>query len=300
MKSLFYRALNKFTHKSQWYDQFWGGVTKFWYINTFNLDVVNLGSNSGKYAFDYSEQPVKGMNWAVGPQSLFHDFNILKNYFSYLKENGTVIIPLCPFSCLQSPYTKASNLKYYTFLHPATIIDFQEEERVKALTIKNNPAKAMPAFCIKKEVRELIHKLTPKKQQSVSFKQNAVWFVNMWKKQFGISDLNSPLSAKHAAEQEQKALLLSEMIEFCLERNLRPILVIPPVHSELYQLFSPEFKQNYIYSFIKKSNGRNIPFLDYMNDERFQNDKFFSNSFFMNQLGAKQFTGTILKDLKLL
>ena len=158
----------------------------------------------------------------------------------------------------------------------------------------------MPDLWIKKGIVELIKKLIPKKQQSISFKNNAVWFINMWKKQFGISDLNSPLSAKHAAEQEQKALLLSEMIEFCLERNLRPILVIPPIHSELYQLFSPEFKRNYIYSFIQKSNSRNIPFLNYMNDERFQNDKFFSNSFFMSQLGAKQFTGTILKDLKLI
>ena len=86
------RACNKIIRHTKWYDQYWNGVQKFWYLNRFNLDVVNLGSYSGKYSFNYNDLGVTGMNWAVGPQSLVHDFNILKNYFSYLKLRGTVII----------------------------------------------------------------------------------------------------------------------------------------------------------------------------------------------------------------
>ena len=132
---------NKIINRSYWYDVYWGGVTKFWRINTFDYDVVNLGSYSGKYAFSYNIAGIKGMNWAVGPQSLLHDFNILKNYFSYLKDGANVIIPITPFSSLGVQYSKQSNLKYYTFLHPATIVGFEEDERVKALLIKNNPLK---------------------------------------------------------------------------------------------------------------------------------------------------------------
>lgn len=77
---------NHLVQSSDFYKSIWGGANKFWHIRNFNLDVVNLGSNSGVYAFEYSDLDLLGMNWALGPQSLVHDFNILKNYFSYLKK----------------------------------------------------------------------------------------------------------------------------------------------------------------------------------------------------------------------
>lgn len=46
------RACNKIIRHTKWYDQYWNGVQKFWYLNRFNLDVVNLGSYSGKYSFN--------------------------------------------------------------------------------------------------------------------------------------------------------------------------------------------------------------------------------------------------------
>ena len=70
---------------TDWYREgFWKGTTKFWNIPSCDYEVINLGSNSGKYAFCYDGLPVKGMNWAIGPQSLVHDFNILKNSVSTL------------------------------------------------------------------------------------------------------------------------------------------------------------------------------------------------------------------------
>lgn len=93
--------LNGLIRRSYWYNNIlFPDCKKFWSHNTFNLDVVNLGSNSGKYAFEYSEEHVKAANWAMGPQTLLADFEILKNYCSYLKNDAVVIIPLCPFTCL--------------------------------------------------------------------------------------------------------------------------------------------------------------------------------------------------------
>ena len=39
-------ASNKIISRAQWYDRYWGGVIKFWRANQFNLDCINLGSNS--------------------------------------------------------------------------------------------------------------------------------------------------------------------------------------------------------------------------------------------------------------
>lgn len=300
MKNLLERACNKVIRHTKWYYQYWSGVQKFWYMNRFNLDVVNLGSNSGKYAFDYDGLDIAGMNWAVGPQSLVHDFNILKNYFSYLGSGASVIITLCPFSSLISQYNKNSNLKYYTFLHPATILDFDEDERMKALKIKESPIREIPWLCIKRALKEgikhVIHRPVPK----CDMEKNAAIFIDSWKRQFGIADLDASLSEQHGKDQENRCRVLKDMIEFCLERNLKPALVIPPVHPSLGKKLTEKCRENYIYSFVKKANKLNIPFLNYMDDERFNDDKYFRNSFFLSEEGAKMFTSIVLKDLHLL
>ena len=79
--NLINRALNKIIRGTEWYDRYWGGVTKFWSLRTFDIEIVNLGSNAGKHDFCYDDCDISGMNWAIGSQSLVHDFNILKNYF---------------------------------------------------------------------------------------------------------------------------------------------------------------------------------------------------------------------------
>ena len=297
MKSIVERACNKIIRHTQWYDRYWGGVQKFWYLRRFNLDVVNLGSNSGLYAFNYDGLDIAGMNWAIGPQSLAHDFNVLKNYFSYLRIGAIVIIPLCPFSSLVSKYSKESNLKYYTFLHPATIFYFEEEERIKALTIKQSPIKAMPWYCVKNTIRELGRLILCRKNSRCDYGGHAKQFITMWKKQFGVEDLDASLTRKHKEEQEIRIKDLIDIIEFCQERSLKPVLVIPPVHPLLSKEITPVCRQNYIYSFVERANRNHVPFLDYMDDARFQKDANFSNSFFMSEKGAKMFTKVVLSDL---
>ena len=297
--NLINRALNKIIRGTEWYDRYWGGVTKFWTLRTFDIEVVNLGSNSSKHAFYYNDCKIAGMNWAIGPQSIIHDFNILKNYFSYLKEGAFVIITICPFSCLKAKYTTQSNLKYYTFLHPATIIDFDEQERIKALTIKSNPFKAMPGLCIKRTLKEYARQILPRRKPAkCDFQKEARTIVdNWWMRQFGITDLDAPLSANHSQDQSDRAKTLHGMVEFCVERGLRPVIVIPPVHPELSHLLSGTFRENYIYTFIRKAETAPAPFIDYMNDTRFQKDEYFQNPYFMNKQGATAFTNQLIIDL---
>jgi len=299
MKSKIYSLLSRVIRRTNWHDQYWAGVTKFWDINTFNFDVVNLGSNSGKYAFNYNGLNITGMNWAIGPQSLLHDFNILKNYFSYLREGATVIIPLCPFSSLISSYSKSSNLKYYTFLHPATIIDFDEKERIKALRIKRNPLKEIPLFCIKQSIKDLENYIY-KKDETCNYELHAKQFIEMWKKQFGIVDLDAPLSVENRKGHACRVQLLSEMIDFCLSRNLRPVLVIPPIHPALAQKLTPVFRENYIYSFVREANKKDAPFFDYIDHSEFREQSYYRNSFFLNEKGAIKFTRLFLQNLSTL
>lgn len=291
---------NHLVQPSDFYKSIWGGANKFWHIRNFNLDVVNLGSNSGVHAFEYSDLDLLGMNWALGSQSLVHDFNILKNYFSYLKKDATVIITLCPFSCLVSSYNKQHNFKYYTFLHPATIPGFDESEHVKALTLKKqNVLRDAPLHTLK-GLLGYYKRCASSKIHSCDFKKSASGFIEGWKKQFDISNLDACLSKKHLQEQELRASNLSEMIAFCLERDLRPVLVIPPIHPELREYFTDSFVEHYINDFLKKGNIQSAYFRNYMFDHRFDSDNYFFNSLFLNKKGAKKFTEIVLTDIGLI
>lgn len=294
--------INKFLLTTNWYcEGFWKGTTKFWTINSCDYDVVNLGSNSGKYAFNYEQLPIKGMNWAIGPQSLIHDYNILKNYFSYLKEGAIVLIPICPFSCLITSYTKDSNLKYYPILHPATIMDFDESERTRAFRIKLSPFKEMPYYCVKETMKEVLRTLYRiiKPRTQINFEKNADAWINLWKQQFEIKDLDAPMSNKHKDERKERSLLLCEMVRFCKERGLRPYVVLPPVHLALASRLSSVFLQNYVYDFIYESIDDKALLLDYLSNSIFE-DSCFQNSYFLNKKGACIFTEKVLNDLLML
>lgn len=297
------KIANRIITKTVWYrEEFWKGTTKFWNISSCDYNVANLGSNSGKCAFNYENLPIKGQNWAVGPQSLVHDFNILKNYFSYLKEGGIVLIPVCPFSCLQVKYGNDTNFKYYPILHPATIIGFDDKERTRVYKIRYNPFREMPMYCIKRTLKEFLKKISTKLRgkAQVDFDRNAKTRIQLWKKQFAISDLNAPLSDKHKKEQTGRAQVLSEMVSFCKERNLKPYIVLPPLHPALSSQLSKTFMQNYVYKFIESATNDKTILLDYSNDKTFHNDNYFQDSLLLNKVGAKIFTAKVLKDINLM
>lgn len=292
---------NKIVRNTRWYNtELWNGAVKFWEPIEFNLDIINLGSGPSAYAFDYKATDVKGFNAALWPQSLVHSFNILKNYFSYIRNNGIVLIEVCPFTCLFTKYGKDKNLKYYTFLHPATILDFDEEERIKALRIKQSPFSYMPQYCIRQTAREYLSNAKRRLHthtDRIDYDKSANVMMSMWKKQFGIISLIDPVSEAHLSEIESRRNTLIEMITFCKERSLSPVIVMPPFHKALRNLFPQEFDENYLVPFLE---GIDAPVLSYFRDTTFQDDSQFKNAYFLNEDGAKAFTSRIIKDIRAL
>ena len=262
-----------------------------------NYDVVNIGSSSAKHAFDYSGLGIKTFNWAEQPQSLSYGFKILKTYFSILKRNGVVIISLGPFSGLDvdGKWRKETNDKYYYLLDPALIDDF------RSVKIRRNyPLIADPIRSMKELVKNILKKRPDTKKISVGFEDNSDRWIKGWLLEFGITDLEAGLSQENKKGREKRIKLLSDIINFCIERDLKPVIVIPPMHPTLSSKFSETFRENYIYSFIWSANSENAPFMNYIDDMRFAEDRLFKNSFFLNETGAKQFTSIVLHDLELI
>lgn len=294
--------LNELVKKTKWFTDGIPDIENYptneWYRihEERNYDIVNIGSSSAKYAFDYSGMNIKAFNWAEQPQSLDNGFKILKTYFSILKKDGIVILSLGPFSGLDvnGKWAKDANDKYYYILD-SYLIDNYGNVSFR----RKYPLIVYPKQSLKELIKKILNKNVHRKISDGFIDDSEKW-MSGWCHEFNIDDIDAPMSDENRKGKNKRIALLSEMIEFCIERTLKPIIVIPPMHPSLAFKFTGKFRENYIYSFIRAANQKNVLFLDYIDDIRFREDKLYRNSFFLNEIGAKLFTNILLKDIGLL
>lgn len=294
--------LNALVRRGYWYDNFFlPDVRKFQVYSTFNTKVVNLGSTSAVAAFDYSGLPVKGANWALRRNPLAGDWAVLRNYASYLDAKGsTVIIPLCPFSALSGDYEPFED-RYYSVLYANTIPGYSYVHDVQAQDKITNPVKHYPWYGIFMDLWHLCSKGKGKSMTEDEMAKDAENRINGWLKEFALKDFNTPLSLWNKDNISCALEYLQKIIDFCRERNITPVLIVPPVYKSLNDKFCAEAKELLFGDFehLAKENGVN--FINYLDDPQFVNERtMFRDSYLMNNNGAKAFTKRILTDLKLI
>ncbi|WP_323668458.1 hypothetical protein [Aliarcobacter butzleri] len=295
---IFVWLINKLFKNTNYYKNKFIDTHKFKDIPR-NLDIVNLGSNQPKFAFDYSQSNILGMNWGVGPQSFEYDFRILKFFHKYLKPNSKVIISICPFSFFfLEDKNKIAHHKYYKFLDSSFIDNYSNI--TKKLYID------YPIITAKKQILRIVKDTKPDNRLELEknpmskeeINKDAQNWMNAWKKQFGINHLeNIVLSEENKINIEKNIHILKNMIDFCIEKNIQPVLTIIPVTKELSKHFPNKFVQEQIIDYINKANEKKVRFLNYWKDERFEDESYYINSFFMNKIGRLKFTEHVLKDI---
>lgn len=305
------KIINKPIIKSSWFKSLFVGDDGETYPNNAwyrkhderNFDLVNLGSSGGKWAFDYSGFNIKAMNWAQQPQTLLEDFNLLRNFHSILKKGGVVLITIMPFTGLNKSTGVKDAMKYLKIDARDPI---QPYEFRKAILYAKFPI-LMGKPAIKAGIKHLLGKeKTSGKPYAPNLEKNlmnveqleadAARWIDGWKVQFGISDFDAPLTAVNQKGREYRIKLMRTLIDFCIERSYKPIYVIPPVTKHLSKYYTKKFKEIYIYDYLAAVN-RQVPILDYSEDDVLQDDGLFFNSFFLNKKGRKLFTSRVLKDV---
>ncbi len=88
------------------------------------------------------------------------------------------------------------------------------------------------------------------------------------------------------------------MINFCIEQNLNPVLLIPPTSKSLCKLLSKSYLKRALYDNVERANTKNVPILNYLGNEQFMDYSLYTNSDFLNKKGANQFTKKVLEDLR--
>ena len=264
------------------------------------LEIINLGSSYSRNAFDYNLTNYKGFNFALQPQSLSYDFRILKNYKDNIKKNGIVLIVLPNFVFGFLDYENSSiNNRYYYFLKKEYILNYS--------IIKHKLIKYFPLFFNVRGVLRIIKDvklLNLEEARSCTTREEVVVEaknrINGWIKQFNLKNIvnkdDLSLEIREMFKKTQK--VLSEIIEYCLENELRPVIIVPPCSKEINDFFSDEYLNEILYNNIKLGNSKNILCLDYLKDKRFQDYRLYINSDMLNKKGREKFTKVVIEDLK--
>lgn len=270
-----------------------------------NLEVVNLGSNPAKYGLFYEN--IRGQNWATGSQGLEMDFEILKYFHSYLKEGGIVLIPIMPFTAI-SQYIKTKkeywNDNYY--IKFAKIIDPYQTRQlpngVKILKKVRYPLIFDPTlirYLFVDTPKDNSLEVSEQTMSAVELEHDADKWIEGWKKEFDATNVKDFLSDKYTPYREESVAILQSIIEYCKERNIKPVLLTIPMSKYLSKKFSDDFRKKMINDFVGELKIDGILFLDYMFDLRFDNPALYNGSFFLNLKGRKLFSTQVMKDLQL-
>ena len=268
------------------------------------LDIISLGSRPAKFAIDFSTAEANGFNLAVIPQTLEYDFRMLRNYHSYLGDNGAglVILVLCPFSLLKRRYTEAdgpmcADDRYYMVLHHALVNNYSETKYQK---IKRHPL--LYALSIAPQLKGLLSRRLQRQlaaggntQTADSIGQSARNYVQRWQAEFGIENLNSPLDNKLCDDIVFNVNIIANIKQFCAERGLRTVIIIPPMADSLAALLPDSFLRQALYSPIANSGVDCIDFSRHNEMSHVQN---YFDALCLNADGRKKFTKLMLDNLK--
>ncbi len=266
-----------------------------------SIDVVNIGSNAPKFAFDYSNiSNLNCENWAVGPETFEYDLIILRKFSEKLRRGATVILPICPGKFFLSKFKPMDSVvKYYSMFKPEEIPDYNKKQFIYDYKY--------PLFfhpqCFKRILRDI------KKDNRLALNRNPMerinvchdasfWIEKCWNPEFGI-DIENMRSLSDTNRRAVKFNIekVRDICKFCKEQNFNLILVYLPLTKELGDKFSTEYIKTQMTDYVKDATrGYNVPLVDYMKDSRFTHYQYYINSFFMNRIGARKFTEIFIEE----
>lgn len=258
-----------------------------------NLDIVNIGSGISDQNFDWSILPeVRGFNFAIRPEDFRYDARIIKNYGNHVKKGGIVIVVVCPLSFGKNEYLYKNyfNEKYIRIL-PFEDVDVS---LFRYVLFKKIPFIYSFHLFTRKclyYIKVKIYRLIKKNKMTICLNPVDNTIKGWIHDSPGLSNLTDPSQSKLFEKVfEEKKADLHTVINNCVEKELIPVLLVPPICNELYNKMSSEFLKSFMYDNLKDEINRGIPILDYSRNIDFTDDSFFVNGLFLNENKKKMFT----------
>lgn len=218
---------------------------------------VNIGSNSGMFAFDWAGAGVNGLNLAASPQSERRGAAKVKASRAAIADGATVIIPICPFSSVLPPsYDKRAS-------SPANgLLSFDGRPPASSM---EGFAKALDAGWKKEfSIRDYSDPMSAANRAAyVECVAHLRDFVSWCRK-----ETLRPVIVLPPAADAMTALFPARFMENYVYGFVRDV-----------------------------TNGTDTVFLDYWRDGAFRDADLYATSLFLNRTGRRLFTSRVMSDL---
>lgn len=264
------------------------------------VDYVNTGSTFASYGLDYSLAGMKGLNLALSPQSLVNDYKMLKHFANHYNPGATVFITIADLAFAKHGYTESKvEDKYYKI--------FSRSEIEKYNLLKSLRARYFPVLYSWKNFLRFYRDVRLNRDRDVCVNENDLEAVsadaykrcNAWKKEFALDNLqNGEQGRKFLNEFTYTCEIVANMIKWCRENDLKPVLVNLPVTRELAENFSKEFLDVFYYDHIYKLTQEfNVKFIDLQKYDKLTDYLLYLDSCRLNKAGREIVTKLLLAEV---
>lgn len=258
-----------------------------------SIRICNFGSSSGALSFDYEPFTRFGRNWGIAPQTIGSSTRMLAYFGRFLAPDAQVILPLSPFdSCLPEYDSEAADAPYYPLLPARHIRHFSIENKRLVEKVTASWGKLAPDARITMDSNSCA--------APGALEADAAKWLALWRKNFSISDLESPLPRHLIPARRRSKVLFRRFFSVCRRHGWRVAVVVPPVTTALASGFSPAMRETYIDSFLREVLPPDVPVLDFLDDPRWRDPAFYCDSFLLNAPGRRRFTECVLARLDFL
>lgn len=282
-------------------DNPYSDADKFHYLgSTYNdIQVCNIGSSHGEYGFYYEELSKKYgyecFNFGMASQTYDYDYAVLSMYQNLFANDCIMFIPVSYFSfnneVVNDTEREFLNAKYYTFLSPRYIPNYDPyvdivTHRFPILSAGEDMVKLFPKLSLRSFAAE---SSSPENNiPSITSVTEIEFCKKAWNR------YNRHMKGKETYFMQERIDNLYDILEFCEEKGITPILITTPYTNYYFGQAPMDFKEEFhnVIGSIAADTG--VSYYDYSEDERFGSHlEYFSDADHLNTEGAALFMSII-------
>lgn len=257
------------------------------------VQIGNLGSSHGAYNFDYTRFTDLGyscFNFGNASQSFDYDYALLKEYGHYMTPGSVMFIPVSYFSfnneVTNAKEAEAMSVRYYHCLSPKNIPDYDPfidliTNRLPILSAGEDIVKLFPnlqlsitAFASESEVDVAEFAARAQERYDRHFNNKEEYFL------------------------PERIEDLYNIINYCKEHDITPVLITTPFSKYYNDLVSEEFLQEFHETVTTIANDTGVNYYDYSYDARFRgNLEYFTDADHLSTEGIDFFMQILTEEV---
>lgn len=299
--------------------------------------IVKVGNSHSMDGITFEGYKLRSLSLANAAQKFNIDLAMLKQHSAEIEKNAVILIAVTPISFSHTDVNAQKGLQaeYYGRISPffipqLNVGDYIEseflpfvrsgyflrqkyadaliekkvaEEEVGSSSKNADPANSAPQsiasiktsdsvspqklddyyFQVEAIKKELEHPTTSTEAfENINFTYNKWLHTDEFSKQFFDSNRRD----------------LERLIRYCIKKNWRPVLVTIPISEQMEKALPKEYKQEYLYANMAKTNTQRVEYFDFSIDPQIKaNTTLFSNADHLNKKGSAILSYLLLRKL---